>query len=85
MWQPLLAHQLAAPSIFPTAEVTPGAVTPRSICAHTLPPCPRPPLPCRQDFWDDLEPQFRQAIDSFKLLETTSAYIPPDQNPWLFF
>jgi hypothetical protein len=38
-----------------------------------------------QDMWEELQQPFQQAIDSFKLVPTTNAYIPPDQNPWLFF
>jgi hypothetical protein len=48
--------------------------------------CRLPAFPARrQEVWDDLEPQFRAAINSFTLLPTTDAYIAPDQNPWLFF
>eukprot|EP00877_Chromochloris_zofingiensis_P007690 jgi/Chrzof1/3174/Cz12g14170.t1_PPD5[v5.2] len=42
-------------------------------------------LSCRQELWDDLAPQFQQAVGSFRLTETTSAYIAPDKDPWLFF
>jgi hypothetical protein len=46
-----------------------------------------PPAFCarRQELWEDLEPQFKAAIESFTMLATTDAYIPPDKNPWLFF
>ena len=36
----------------------------------------------RQEMWDDLQPQFKAAIDSFRLVEPTSAYIPRDKDPW---
>ncbi|KAG1664636.1 hypothetical protein FOA52_011773 [Chlamydomonas sp. UWO 241] len=42
-------------------------------------------LSCREEQWDELRPLFEAAIDRFKLLPTTKQYIPPDQNPWLFF
>lgn len=42
-------------------------------------------LSCRQEMWDDLQPVFQRCVDSFKLDTPSAAYIPPDQNPWLFF
>jgi hypothetical protein len=42
-------------------------------------------MSCRQEMWADLEPLFKQCINSFRLLETTNSYIPPDKDPWLFF
>jgi hypothetical protein len=38
-----------------------------------------------QALWADLQPQFQASIDSFRLVEPGQGYIPPDQNPWLFF
>lgn len=35
-----------------------------------------------QPLWDELSGPFKQAIDSFRLVDTTRDYIPPDQNPW---
>lgn len=35
-----------------------------------------------QAMWDDLSGQFKTAIDSFELVQTTRAYIAPDKNPW---
>lgn len=42
-------------------------------------------LSCPQGLWSELSGPFQQAVDSFKLMPTTQDYIPPDQNPWLFF
>ncbi|KAF8063737.1 PPD5 [Scenedesmus sp. PABB004] len=42
-------------------------------------------LSCPQALWADMAGGFKAAVDSFRLLPTTDAYIPPDQNPWLFF
>ena len=42
-------------------------------------------LACPDENWDDLEPVFTEAMESFRLTETTNAYIPPDKDPWLFF
>ena len=52
-------------------------------CAQIAPALP--PAPHRQELWEDLEPQFKAAIESFTMLATTDAYIPPDKDPWLFF
>lgn len=42
-------------------------------------------LSCPQELWSELEPQFQKAVASFTMLPTTQEYIPPNQNPWLFF
>eukprot|EP00192_Tetraselmis_astigmatica_P021173 CAMPEP_0117682430 /NCGR_PEP_ID=MMETSP0804-20121206/19656_1 /TAXON_ID=1074897 /ORGANISM="Tetraselmis astigmatica, Strain CCMP880" /LENGTH=296 /DNA_ID=CAMNT_0005492543 /DNA_START=14 /DNA_END=904 /DNA_ORIENTATION=- len=42
-------------------------------------------LACPDTIWDNLEPVFREAVNSFELKSITSAYIPPDKDPWLFF
>jgi hypothetical protein len=38
-----------------------------------------------QALWADMQPVFQTSIDSFRLVEPGREYIPPDQNPWLFF
>jgi hypothetical protein len=35
--------------------------------------------------WDDLAPQFRAAVASFRLDEPTKAYVAPDFEPWKFW
>jgi hypothetical protein len=35
-----------------------------------------------QSMWADMADGFKAAVDSFTLVETTNAYIAPDQNPW---
>jgi hypothetical protein len=35
-----------------------------------------------QSLWADMADGFKTAVDSFTLVDTTNAYIPPDQNPW---
>ncbi|KIY93318.1 PsbP domain-containing protein 5 [Monoraphidium neglectum] len=42
-------------------------------------------LSCPEGLWEDLSPRFLDSIESFRLLPTTNAYIPPDKDPWLFF
>eukprot|EP00879_Flechtneria_rotunda_P026245 GHRR01027974.1.p1 GENE.GHRR01027974.1~~GHRR01027974.1.p1 ORF type:complete len:208 (+),score=53.59 GHRR01027974.1:604-1227(+) len=42
-------------------------------------------LSCPQVLWNDLSNGFKTAVDSFQLVATTNAYIPPDKDPWLFF
>lgn len=42
-------------------------------------------LACPDEAWEDLEPYFQKSVDSFRLVETTSSYVPPDKDPWLFF
>ena len=64
-------HALAATAIRPGNDGTPYLYTLN--------------LSCRQEMWDDLLPLFQRCVDSYQLLPTTEAYIPPDQNPWLFF
>eukprot|EP00775_Hariotina_reticulata_P002083 gene2083-2402_t len=39
-------------------------------------------LSCPQALWKDLSGSFQIAVDSFKLLPTSDAYIAPDKNPW---
>jgi hypothetical protein len=47
---------------------------------------PRQPHSCdaplSQPLWAELAGPFKQAVDSFRLVDTTRDYIPPDQNPW---
>lgn len=42
-------------------------------------------LSCRQEAWEDLQPQFEQAVKSFQLLEPTEKYVSPERQPWRFF
>jgi len=42
-------------------------------------------LSCPDELWEDLEPCFQKAVSSFRLVQTTNKYIPPDKDPWLFF
>lgn len=42
-------------------------------------------LSCPQQLWDDMEPGFKQAIDSFRLPTPGRDFIDPEKNPWLFF
>lgn len=42
-------------------------------------------MSCPQDLWEDLEEPFKEAVDSFTLLDPTDAYVAPDQDPWRFF
>lgn len=41
-----------------------------------------PPAGWLQALWDDMAGPFKAAVDSFKLVATTNAYIPPDKDPW---
>ncbi|GAQ86869.1 hypothetical protein KFL_003170080 [Klebsormidium nitens] len=36
-------------------------------------------------YWEDLEPVFRQAVESFRLLPPTKDYVPPWKDPWRFW
>ena len=58
-------HALAATTVRPGTDGTPYLYTLN--------------MSCRQDSWDELEPLFRKSIQSYALMPTTSAYIPPDQ------
>lgn len=40
---------------------------------------------CPQDKWADLEVEFQKMIESFTLLQPGNEYVPPNQDPWLFF
>lgn len=64
-------HALAVTSIRPGLDSTPFLYTLN--------------LACPQSLWEDLAPYFRTSAESFALLPTSSSYIPPDKDPWLFF
>ncbi|KAF5830124.1 hypothetical protein DUNSADRAFT_15015 [Dunaliella salina] len=64
-------HSLAATTVRPDRKGTPYLYTLN--------------LSCRQDLWDDLQPLFKESIDSYRLVPTTSNYIAPDVRPWQFW
>lgn len=76
-----LIHTLTTRSVtwhLVDASCTPVWHVPDALCKYVC-------YCCLQELWDDLAPQFQQAVGSFRLTETTSAYIAPDKDPWLFF
>eukprot|EP00199_Chlamydomonas_sp_CCMP681_P002769 CAMPEP_0119108856 /NCGR_PEP_ID=MMETSP1180-20130426/15788_1 /TAXON_ID=3052 ORGANISM="Chlamydomonas cf sp, Strain CCMP681" /NCGR_SAMPLE_ID=MMETSP1180 /ASSEMBLY_ACC=CAM_ASM_000741 /LENGTH=312 /DNA_ID=CAMNT_0007094523 /DNA_START=21 /DNA_END=959 /DNA_ORIENTATION=+ len=40
---------------------------------------------CREVMWDDLQPLFKETIQSFALLPPTENYVSPDTNSWQFW
>ena len=42
-------------------------------------------LSCPEERWEDLQEPFKQAVDSFTLMDPTSEYVAPNQESWRFF
>ncbi|CAL8470782.1 g10324 [Coccomyxa elongata] len=42
-------------------------------------------LSCPDEEWPQLGPLYAQAQQSFRLVDTTEEYVPPDKDPWRFF
>lgn len=42
-------------------------------------------LACPEELWGELQVPFMTAVNSFTLVEPSSAYVAPDKDPWRFF